>query len=78
MIRYVETKHALLIFAVPGFVLFVFGLGLGLFVLESYRQTHVPALGLAMVTVLVTVVGLLLAFTGLIMHAVITANERHH
>jgi glycosyltransferase involved in cell wall biosynthesis len=78
MIRYVETKHALLIFAVPGFVLFILGLGLGLFVLESYSQTHVPALGLAMVTVLVTVVGLLLAFTGLIMHAVITANERHH
>jgi glycosyltransferase involved in cell wall biosynthesis len=76
MIRYVETKHALLVFGVPGFVLFLVGLGLGFFVLDSYNRTQVPALGLAMVTVLVTVVGLLLTFTGLIMHAVINANGR--
>ena len=77
MIRYVETKHALLVFAVPGLILFLVGLGLGFFVLDSYNRTRVPALGLAMVTVLVTVVGLLLAFTGLIMHAVINANWRN-
>ena len=77
MIRYVETKHALLVFAVPGLILFLIGLGLGLYVLDSYNRTGVPALGLAMVTVLVTVVGLLLAFTGLIMHAVINANWRN-
>src|SRR5439155_5078569 len=56
MIRYVETKHALLVFAVPGFILFLTGLGLGFFVLESYNRTKVPALGLAMVTVLITAV----------------------
>jgi len=78
MIRYVETKHALLFFAVPGLILFLVGLALGSFVLESYNQTKVPALGLAMVTVLVTVVGLLLGFTGLILHAVINANARRH
>src|SRR5439155_15551631 len=77
MIRYVETKHALLIFAVPGLILFLIGLGLGFFVLESYNRTHIPALGLAMITVLVTVVGLLLGFTGLILHAVINATGRH-
>ena len=78
MIRYVETKHALLVFAVPGFILFLTGLGLGFFVLDSYNRTKVPALGLAMVTVLITVVGLLLGFTGLIMHAVINANKNSH
>ena len=77
MIRYVETKHALLVFAVPGLILFLVGLGLGFYVLDSYNQSHVPALGLAMVTVLVTVVGLLLGFTGMILHAVINANGRH-
>ena len=76
MIRYVETKHALLVFGVPGLILFLIGLGLGFYVLDSYARTRVPALGLAIVTVLVTVVGLLLTFTGLIMHAVINANER--
>src|SRR5438876_8406583 len=35
MIRYVETKHALLFFAVPGLFLFLAGLGLGFFVLDS-------------------------------------------
>jgi len=76
MIRYVEATHALLVFAVPGLILFLIGLGLGLFVLESYNRTGVPALGLAMVTVLVTVVGLMLGFTGLILHAVINAGRR--
>ena len=75
MIRYVETKHALLFFAVPGVILFLAGLALGFFVLDSYNRTHVPALGLALVTVLVTVMGLLLAFTGLILHAVINADR---
>src|SRR5438552_6331671 len=76
MIRYVETKHALLFFAVPGLFLFLAGLGLGFFVLDSYNRTHLPALGLAMVTVMMTVVGLLLTFTGLILHAVINVQHR--
>ena len=77
MIRYVETKHALLVFGLPGLIVFLVGLALGFYVLDSYNRTGIPALGLAMVTVLVTVVGLLLAFTGLIMHAVINANWRN-
>src|SRR5437879_2030057 len=77
MIRYVETKHALMVFAFPGLILFLVGLGLGFYVLDTYNQNHIPALGLAMVTVLVTVVGLLLGFTGMILHAVINATGRH-
>lgn len=78
MVRYVETKHALLFFAAPGFVLFIVGLALGFHVLESYYGTtpHELAVGLALTTVLLIVLGMLLAFTGLILHAVINANER--
>ena len=76
MIRYVETKHALLFFAVPGFVMILIGLGLGSFVVESYYRTSQLAVGLALITVLVLVVGMLLSFTGLILHAVINANRR--
>src|SRR5436309_11353194 len=68
MIRYVETKHALLFFAVPGFVMILIGLGLGSFVVESYYRTSQLAVGLALITVLVLVVGMLLSFTGLILH----------
>ena len=75
LMRRLRRSIALLVFAVPGFILFLTGLGLGFFVLDSYNRTKVPALGLAMVTVLITVVGLLLGFTGLVMHAVINANR---
>ena len=76
MIRYAETKHALVFFSVPGFILFLSGLALGLLVVEGYLRTAQLAVGLALVTVLLIVVGSLLAFTGLILHAVINANRK--
>ena len=76
MVRYVETKHALLFFSVPGFTLFLAGLALGLYVVESYYRTTQLAVGLALITVLLVVLGVLLAFTGLILHAVINANRQ--
>ena len=76
MVRYVETEHALLFFSVPGFVLVLIGLAVGLYVAESYYRTTELAVGLALITVLVMIVGMLLAFTGLILHAVINANRR--
>ena len=75
-IRYAETKHALVFFSVPGFILFLSGLSLGLLVVEGYLRTAELAVGLALVTVLLIVVGSLLAFTGLILHAVINANRK--
>ena len=78
MVRYVETEHALLFFGVPGLVLIIMGLGLGLYVVQSYTRTGQPALGLALITVLALVLGMLLGFTGLILHAVINANRLSH
>ena len=76
MIRYVETKHALLSFAVPGFVLILIGLGLGFSVVTNYYRTSELAVGLALVTVLLVVAGLLLGFTGLVLHAMINVTKR--
>jgi hypothetical protein len=76
MIRYIETEHALLFFGVPGLVLFVAGVGLGLTVIDTFGRTRELALGTALVTLGLTVTGLLLAFTGLILHAVINASKR--
>ena len=75
MVRYVETRHALLFFSVPGFILFLAGLALGFYVVEGYYRTTQLAVGLALVTVLLVVLGMLLAFTGLVLHAVINANN---
>ncbi len=76
MIRYIETEHALLSFGVPGLILFMVGLSLGMNVLNRYSQTAELAVGLALTTVLLIILGLLMGFTGLILHAVINANRR--
>lgn len=76
MIRYIETEHALLSFGVPGLVFLVIGLGLGVYVADSFYATQELAVGLALVTVLLLVLGMLLVFTGLILHAVINATRR--
>ncbi len=76
MIRYIETEHALLFFGVPGFILFVLGLGLGAHVIDGFYRTSELAGGLALITVLLILLGMLLGFTGLILHAVINATRR--
>ena len=76
MVRYAEAKHALLFFSLPGFVLFVGGLALGFYVTDVYYRTAQLALGLALMTVLLIVLGMLLGFTGLVLHAVINATKR--
>jgi hypothetical protein len=76
MVRYIETEHALLFFGVPGLVLFALGLGLGAYVADSFYRTSELAVGLALMTVLLIVLGMLLGFTGLILHAVINATRR--
>lgn len=76
MLRYLETEHALLAFGVPGVTLFVAGIFLGLDVMNRYDNGHVLAVGLALLTLLYLLSGMLLAFTGMILHAVINANRR--
>src|SRR2546426_4269127 len=76
MVRYAEAKHALLFFSLPGFLLFIGGLALGFYVAETYYRTAQLAVGLALVTVLLIVLGMLLGFTGLVLHAVINATKR--
>ncbi|MEE9288929.1 MAG: glycosyltransferase family 2 protein, partial [Bacteroidota bacterium] len=76
MIRYIETEHALLFFGVPGIVLFVLGLSIGFRVIDSFYQTRELAVGLGLLTVLLLVAGMLLVFTGLILHAVLNATRR--
>jgi glycosyltransferase involved in cell wall biosynthesis len=78
MLVYIETKHALLTFGIPGLLLLATGLGLGFTVVQNYQATHELAVGLALVTLMLVLVGALLMFSGLILHAVINANRRMH
>lgn len=79
MVRYIETEHPLAAFGIPGATLFGIGIVFGLDVVARYSSTGPPhelAVGHAILTVLFLVLGMLLGFTGLILHAVINANRR--
>ncbi len=76
MVRYLETKHALLFFSLPGFFLVLGGVLLGLYVADIYHRTAQLAVGLSLLTVTLVQIGLMLGFTGLILHAVINATNR--
>lgn len=76
MIRYVETEHALATFGLPGVLLILAGFALGLNVFAGYNATHQLAEGKALLTLLMVILGMMLAFTGLVLHAVLNANRR--
>lgn len=79
MLRYVETERPLATFGIPGLVTFMLGIGIGLDVINKYYSSQEPrelAVGLALITILLIVLGMLLSFTALILHAVINAHRR--
>lgn len=76
ILKYLEVEHALLFFGVPGIVLFIIGLVFGWGVYADYTATKVLAVGNALVTVALLILGVLLGMTGLILHAVINAGHR--
>ncbi|HLE54789.1 MAG TPA: glycosyltransferase family 2 protein [Thermoplasmata archaeon] len=78
MLRYVETEHALAAFGLPGLLLTLLGLALGLDVVNRYyaSPTNSLAIGDALLTILALIGGMMFMFTSLILHAVINANRR--
>jgi len=78
IIRYIETKHALLTFGVPGLIAFISGLILGFRVLSTFRETGALAIGTAMLTLLLLIGGMGAGMTGLILHAIINAHRRDY
>jgi glycosyltransferase involved in cell wall biosynthesis len=74
--KYLEVEHSLLFFGVPGLIMFVAGLALGTWVYFDFMANKVLALGNALITVILLVLGTLAGITGLILHAVINANQR--
>jgi glycosyltransferase involved in cell wall biosynthesis len=67
--RLVAEHRPLLFFAAPGVALVLAGLLLGLYVARIYDATQQLAVGYALITVLLCVVGVLSTFTGVILHA---------
>jgi glycosyltransferase involved in cell wall biosynthesis len=76
ILKYMEVEHSLLFFGVPGIIMFIAGLVLGSYVYFDYMAHGVLAIGNALITIILLVLGTLAGITGLILHAVINANQR--
>ena len=70
--RLVAEHRPLLFFAAPGVLLVLAGILLGVYVARIYDATQQLAVGYALITVLLCVVGVLSTFTGVILHAMRT------
>jgi glycosyltransferase involved in cell wall biosynthesis len=70
VVRLVGQHRPLLFFGVSGLIILLLGLACGGWVVDSYRRYHVLAVGTALISVLLSVVGTFTFFTGIILHSI--------
>jgi glycosyltransferase involved in cell wall biosynthesis len=70
ILHLVGQYRPLLFFGLPGAILLLVGISWGLWVVEIFRRTRTLAAGYAMLSVLMTIVGMLSLSTGIILHSV--------
>ncbi len=69
ILRLVGQTRPLLFFSAAGLVVLLLGIGLGLNVVDIFFRTHELAIGYALITVMLSVIGALLLFAGIILHS---------
>jgi glycosyltransferase involved in cell wall biosynthesis len=70
ILRLIAQHRPLLFFGVPGVLLVLAGLLLGLQVVRIYDATQQLAIGYSMITVLLVIVGIIATFVGIMLHAI--------
>jgi hypothetical protein len=70
ILRLIAQHRPLLFFGVPGLLFLCAGLALGFGVVKIYEATTTLAVGYALITVLLVIVGLLAVFVGIMLHAI--------
>jgi glycosyltransferase involved in cell wall biosynthesis len=70
VLRMMGQYRPLLFFGVPGLFLLISGILWGFWVVEIYRRAHTLAVGYAMLSVLLTIIGMLSLSTGIILHSI--------
>src|SRR6266851_6290485 len=70
ILRLIAEHRPLLFFGVPGLLLLVAGLVLGLQVVFIYDATQQLAIGYSLITVLLVIVGIIATFVGIMLHAI--------
>jgi hypothetical protein len=63
-------NRPLLYFGVPGALTLLAGIGMGAYVVLIYRNLQQLAVGYAMISVLLSIVGMLLLSNGIILHSI--------
>ena len=63
-----ESKHPLLLFGIPGLVLFVVGYKLSGNVLDSFNEWNQTSIGVGLAVITVTIMGLFAMMIGLILY----------
>ena len=69
ILRLVGQIRPLLFFGLTGLAIFMLGVALGLRIVEIYARTRQLAVGYGLLTVLLTVIGAVLFFAGVILHS---------
>ena len=70
MLKLTGQYRPLLSIGLPGLMMLLIGIGLGLFVVERFDQGHVLAVGHAIACMLISISGLITLSTGVILHSV--------
>jgi hypothetical protein len=69
LLRLIGQTRPLLFFTLPGLLVLAGGLVAGAWVIDQYAQTEELAVGTALLAVMLTIVGHLALFTGVILHS---------
>lgn len=70
ILHLVGQYRPLLFFGLPGLLLLIFGLAWGIWVVELYSRIQQLAIGYAMISLLLSIIGLMMLSTGIILHSV--------
>jgi glycosyltransferase involved in cell wall biosynthesis len=70
ILRMVGQYRPLLFFGVPGMIVLLIGLLWGAYVVEIYSIAHTLAVGYALISVMLSIIGMFSLFTGIILHSI--------
>jgi len=76
VLHLIAQHRPLLFFSVPGLFSLTAGLGLGVYVVRVYEATLTLAVGLAMLTLLLCIGGMLSLFVGIMLHTILALVPR--
>lgn len=77
ILKDMEFKRPLYYFTIPGMILGTIGLGMGLKFLQDFYHGGSLQFGPTLLMILLTLVGLFMAFTGIILHSISRAINRN-